>query len=444
MFLKKSFKGGVHPHDEKKRTHHKAIEVLPPPEEVVIPVQQHIGAPATPLVAKGDVVKKGQPIAEAKGFVSIPCHASISGEVVAVEPRPHPLGMDVLSVVIKSDGQDAWLHPLSDKPDNLNINSEEIKKRILEAGIAGLGGATFPSHVKLSPPQDKTIDTIILNGAECEPYLTADHRLMLEQTEGIVEGLKIIMHSLGVSKGIIALESNKNDAVKMLRGLTANVAGIQVMRLPVKYPQGAEKQLIKATTGRNVPAGGLPMDVGCLVHNVGTALAIYEAVAYRKPLIERIVTVTGPGVVEPKNVRARIGTSFSDVIDQCGGYTEDACKVINGGPMMGISQLTDDVPVIKGTSGILVLPKKRAQLKPENACIGCARCVDTCPMKLVPTHIATFVKYDHLEKAEQTGLFHCMECGTCAYICPSKINLVHYIKLGKTIINEQKQKARTA
>lgn len=442
MFRKKSFKGGVHPHDEKKWTESKPIEELPLPKQVVIPVQQHIGAPAEPTVQKGDKVKKGQVLALSKGFVSVPCHASISGEVVAVEPRPHPLGVNVLSVVIDGDGSDEWATPLADKPENLNIGSETIRKRILDAGIAGLGGATFPAHVKLSPPEAKPIDVVILNGAECEPFLTSDHRLMLEDPEAIVEGLKIIMHCLGVSKGIIAVEKNKKDAIKRLKSLTSGIAGIQVQGLTVKYPQGAEKQLIKAVTGRKVPAGGLPMDVGCLVHNVGTAYSIYQAVAFEKPLIDRVVTVTGPGIREPKNVKARIGTSFKELIDYCGGYTEESCKVINGGPMMGISQISDDVPVIKGTSGILVFPEKKASLKTENACIGCARCVDTCPMQLIPTHIASFVKYKQLDKAEKLGLFNCMECGTCAYVCPSKINLVHYIKLGKAQVNEARKKEK--
>ena len=442
MFRKKSFKGGAHPPEEKKWTEHKAIENVPLPERVVIPLQQHIGAPAEPVVEKGQEVKTGEALSKTTKFVSVPCHASISGTVAAVERRPHPLGTDLLSIVIEGDGQDAWIKDYKTKPDYLTLPVEEMKKRIQAAGIAGMGGAAFPSHVKLSPPDDKPIDTVFLNGVECEPFLTADHRLMLENPNAILNGLQIIMKILGVSRAIIGIEKNKRDAIRLMKNLTQKSKnGISVLPLAVKYPQGAEKQLIKAGTGREVPSGGLPMDVGCLVHNVGTALSIYEAVSSEKPLIERIVTVTGPGVKEPKNLRTRIGTPFSDLIDFCGGYSESAAKVVNGGPMMGIAQVTDDVPVIKGTSGILVLNEKTAKLQQEQPCIACARCVDICPMKLVPSALANLVEYHRYEEAHKLGLLDCIECGTCSFICPASRNLVHYIKLGKSLWNETQREA---
>ena len=441
MFRKNTFSGGAHPHDEKHWSCAKVIERMPLPAKVIIPLQQHIGAPADLLVEKGQQVKKGDPLAKASKFVSIPVHSSISGTVTAIEPLPHPLGVNLLSVVIEGDGEDQWNVEPTEDPGYLNLDAKAIKERILEAGIAGMGGAAFPSHVKLSPPDEKPIDTVILNGVECEPYLTSDHRLMLEHPDSIIKGLRLIMKALGVKKGIIGIESNKPDAIALMKEKTSGDPDIGVVSLEVKYPQGAEKQLIVAATGRKVPNGKLPMEVGCVVQNVGTAAAIYEAVALKKPLIERVVTVTGPGVHEPKNVLARIGTPFSELIDFCGGLTDGAVKVINGGPMMGMSQLSTDVPVIKGTSGILVLDEKTASHGEEGACIACARCVDVCPMNLLPSHIAAFVENGKLEKAQKLGLFDCMECGTCGFICPAKRNLVHYVKLGKALWNEQQKKA---
>ncbi len=434
------FHGGVHPRDEKKWTGHKTIENPPLPPQVVIPIQQHIGAPPVVLVNKGDTVLKGQPLAKADAFVSAPVHASLSGKVIAVENRPHPLGIESLSIVIENDGRDSSIEGLAFDPAFMDLSIDEMKKRITEAGLAGMGGAGFPTHVKLSPPKEKPMDLFILNGVECEPYLTSDHRLMLEKTDEIVHGLQIIMKILGVGNAVIAIEKNKSDAISVMREKISGNKAIRVLPLAVKYPQGAEKQLIRAATGRVVPSGGLPMDVGCLVHNVGTALALYEAVSSRKPLFERVVTVTGPGVRQPKNVRARIGTSFRTLIDFCGGYTEHAKKVINGGPMMGISEVTDEVPVIKGTSGILVLDEKTSRLEEERPCIACARCVDICPMRLLPSHLAAFVENGRIEKAQKFGLLDCIECGSCGYICPAKRNLVQYIKLGKSLWNAGSRK----
>ncbi len=443
MFRKHTFRGGVHPSDEKHWTEDHPVENMPLPEEVVLPLQQHIGSPSEPIVEKGEPVKTGQLIAKANGYVSVPLHATISGTVKSIEMVPHPMGNLQQAIVIKSDGEDTWYHQQTEADDYRKLSMVEIKNRILDAGVVGLGGAAFPAHVKLSAPPQKSFDTVILNGAECEPYLTSDHRMMLERTEDIVSGLKIIMRMLNVKRGFIGIEKNKPDAIAAMDKAVSKSKGISLVPLHVKYPQGAEKQLINAITKREVPAGGLPVDVSCIVQNVGTAAAIYEAVVFQKPLVERIVTVTGAGIKSPKNLLVRMGTRFSELLAYCDGC-EPNVKLINGGPMMGIAQTTDQVPVIKGTSGILILPEKLAKQNPEGPCIGCARCVDTCPMKLIPTQIAQLVKYDRIEAAVQSGLMDCMECGTCAYICPSKINLVHYVKLGKAKYHQMKRNAEKA
>ncbi|NOZ61525.1 MAG: electron transport complex subunit RsxC [Calditrichaeota bacterium] len=438
MRLKKlTFKGGVHPHEYKELAEDKAIEVMPAPELVIIPVQQHIGAPAEPVVAVGDEVKIGDVVCQAKGFVSVPSHATVSGTVKAIDPRPHPVGGKVLSIIIENDGKDEWSPDIAFDENYAELDADEMKKRILNAGLAGMGGATFPSHVKLSPPADKPIDTFILNGAECEPYLTADHRLMLEKTRDILEGVKIIMKILGCKNGYIAIENNKPDAVRAMRQAVKEMKmDAEVVSLPVKYPQGAEKQLIKAITNRKVPAGGLPMDVGCLVHNVGTAKAIFDAVSSKKPLIERVVTVTGLGINEPKNVLARIGTPFQNLIDFCGGLKENTIKIVNGGPMMGIAQYTLEVPVIKGTSGILALTEKETALRDPDPCIRCARCVDVCPMNLLPNEMARQIEYDNFEEAHKLGVLDCIECGSCSFVCPSRIRHVHLFKYAKLEITK--------
>ncbi|MCK5526863.1 MAG: electron transport complex subunit RsxC [Candidatus Latescibacteria bacterium] len=442
---KKTFKRGIHPSYRKTATQHLPLVTMPPPERVVIPCSQHIGAPSEPIVSKGDEVKIGQPVSQAKGFVSVPSHASISGKVVAIEPLPHPLGMKGNSVVIEGDGTDTRADGIGTGQDWSTLTADQLKERIRDAGIAGLGGATFPTHVKLSPPEDQPIDTVLLNGAECEPYITADHRVMLEQSEAVIEGLKIILKMLNVSRATIGIEGNKPDAIAKMEALVANEPGIEVVPLQVKYPQGAEKQLIYAVTRRIVPAGALPMKVGCLVQNVGTAAAIYQAVAQSTPLIERVVTVTGGGVKEPKNLRVRIGTSFRDVIAFCGGTTEGAAKLVMGGPMMGIAQATDEVPVIKGTSCILVLDKAEAALDIEpKPCISCGRCVDQCPMRLIPSVMATLVERERWDEAEDYGIMDCFECGSCAYTCPSKRHLTHLFKYGKSVIAQRKKQAQAA
>lgn len=440
MPRKKTFPGGGHPAPNKGRTQVSMILDMPLPQRVVIPLHQHTGAPAEPIVAVGDQVKTGQKIGEAQGYISVPVHASISGTVTAIEPHLHPLGGRLPAVIIEGDGLDTWVEqPTFDKQKSPS-DPKTVVETIREAGIVGLGGAAFPTHVKLSPPEDKSIDTFILNGAECEPYLTADHRLMVENSDQIVAGAKIILQILGCRRGFIGIETNKPDALAAMREQVREEPNLEVVTLQVKYPQGAEKQLIWAITKREVPSGGLPLDVGCVVQNVGTAKAIYDAVVGGKPLVERVVTVTGPIVREPQNLRVRIGTPFSDLIQHCRGTTEQPGKLIMGGPMMGLAQVSDQAPVIKGTSGVLVLPPGQSVIPEAQTCISCARCVDTCPMKLVPTELGKLIQRSRFQEAEKLGVLDCMECGICSYICPSKINLVHLFKFAKAKILSEKRK----
>lgn len=438
---KRTFDGGVHPYEGKHFTEKKKTETLPLPQIVYIPLQQHIGAPGKPLVEKGQEVKAGEMIAEANGFISAPVHSSVSGKVKEIATIDHPVSGRGQAVVIESDGEEKWAETIRFEENYMDLPVDEMRQRIKDAGLAGLGGATFPTHVKLSPPPDKKIDVAILNGAECEPYLTADHRLMLEHPEEIVNGLRIIMKILGVQRGIIGIEDNKPDAIEAMLKAVQNEQGMEVAVLPVKYPQGAEKQLIKAILDREVPSGGLPMDVGVVVQNVGTAKAIYDAVAFRKPLTHRVVTVTGQGVKEPKNVLVPIGAPFRDVVEYCGGLTERAAKVVMGGPMMGIPQPNLNVPVVKGTSGILILEEDQAHMPPEDPCIGCGRCVEVCPMHLLPTTLQILVEHDHIGEAERLHIMDCIECGSCSFICPSNRRLVHFIRFGKRKVLDQRKKA---
>jgi electron transport complex protein RnfC len=392
-------------------------------------------------VEKGQEVAIGQVLGEPGGYVSVPSHASVSGKVVSIEPMPHPFGRPIESVIIENDGEDRWLEGIDTESPVENLTKDEILNLVRDGGLAGMGGAAFPTHVKLNPPAEKPIDTAILNGAECEPYLTSDHRLMLEHTEDIIKGFRIIKKVLGAKRAYIGIESNKPDAAKIMAEAVKDDPDIKVFVLQVKYPQGAEKQLIWALTRREVPSGGLPMDVGCLVQNVGTAKAVWDAVAKKHPMIERVVTITGPAINKPSNFLARIGAPFSQLIEAAGGISNGG-KVIMGGPMMGLAQPSLELPVIKGTSGIMVLDLASSRIPEPEPCILCGRCVDTCPMKLVPTRIATLAEYDMLDEAEKLGILDCMECGTCTYICPSNRNLVHWIKFGKLGLLEAQKKAK--
>ena len=433
----KAFSGGLHPPDSKHSAAN-AIEVCPLPEELVIPMSQHIGAPADPCVAVGDLVKKGQLIANAKGFVSVPIHASSSGEVIAVEPRLHPMGKLLPAVVIKPDAEDCWDESLQGSdPDALS--ADELKNLIRDAGIVGMGGATFPAHVKLSPPEDKKIDTLIINGVECEPFLTADHRLMLEESERILDGIDILRKVLGIKRAVIGIEANKPDAIEKLTKEGA-ARKIEVQALEVKYPQGAEKQLILAITGREVPSGGLPMEVGVVVQNVGTTAAVADAVISGFPLVERICTVTGSGINEQKNLRIKVGTSLQHLVDYCGGLNGDPTKRIMGGPMMGMTQLSLDVPATRGTSGLLIFREGDIPLAEQGPCIRCARCVKACPANLLPTTIAAYTRLDMFAEAEDYNAMDCIECGCCSYICPSFIPLVQSLRHAKAAILEKRRK----
>lgn len=437
----KGFKGGVHPPDGKELTNAKGIVTLPVPEKVTIPLSQHIGAPAESLVKVGDMVKKGQKIGEAKGFVSVPVHASISGKVTAVASFPHPAGKNLPAIQIESDGLDEWSDDIKENPGYKNLSPDEIRSMIQGGGIVGMGGAAFPTHVKLSPPANKKIDTLIINGAECEPYLTADHRLMLEEPDRVVEGASIIARALSVSNIFIGIEDNKPDAIKAVADAAGSYKGIKVVSLKVMYPQGGEKQLIKAVSGKEVPSGGLPMDVGIVVQNVATAAAVYDAVRLGRPLIERIVTISGNGVNNPGNFRVRTGTSSLKLIEAAGGLKTGIGKVISGGPMMGMAQYNLDIPVTKGMSGLLFLPQNEVKSYASEACIRCGRCVAACPMGLLPNMLGIFAELDRFEQAEKANVMDCMECGSCAYVCPSRRPLVHLIRYAKADVMAKRKKA---
>jgi len=431
--LKTFKKGGVHPEEHKLSAQNKIV-VLPPPPSVIIPFAQHIGAPAKPLVAKGDKVKTGQLLAQSNGFVSSNIHSSVSGTVIKVDIFLDITGYRRPAVQINVEG-DEWIETI-DRSNELKkdiVHSpEEIIKIISEAGLVGLGGATFPSHVKLSVPAGKKIEYLIVNGVECEPFLTADHALMLEKGEEIMVGIKIMMKALHVEKAIIGIENNKNDAVKYLSKLTKEENGIEVIPLKVKYPQGGEKQLINALLKREVPSGGLPFDVGVIVFNVGSIFAAYEAVQKNKPLFERVVTVTGLTLKKPSNYLTRIGSSVSYLIENSGGLPEDTGKIICGGPMMGKALNSLDVPVVKSSSGIVVIPQKQAVRKEVRNCIRCSKCVFACPMGLEPFLLMSMGEKGFYERLENEKILDCMECGSCSYICPSGRPLLDYIRLGKT------------
>ena len=436
MSLKTFSRGGVHP-PEHKLSSGVAIEELPAPEVVVIPVSQHLGAPAKVLVNRGDQVKIGQVIAQSEGFVSTNIHSSVSGKVLKVDAFMDSSGYRKQAVQIQVEGE-VWEEDI-DRTDDLVKNTvlpaEDIRKKILEAGIVGLGGATFPSHVKLMVPKGKTAEYLIINGVECEPYLTADHALMMERTDEVFAGIQVLMKGLGVDKAIVGIENNKPDALKKMKEV-AQGSSVQVQGLKVKYPQGGEKQLVQALLKREVPSGGLPIDVGVVVFNVGTALAAYEAVNKNRPLIDRVVTVTGKSLDKPSNFLVRIGTPVSYLVEKAGGVPGDTAKVINGGPMMGKALSTLDVPVVKGSSGILLIPEGEARRKEMQSCIRCTKCVGVCPMGLEPYLLMTLSEKGLFERMESEKAMDCIECGSCSYTCPSSRPLLDYIRLGKSEVGK--------
>lgn len=425
----KTFKtGGIHPDEMKGLSKDMRLERIEIPPRVVLPVIQHIGAAAETAVKERDVVLKGQVIAEANGYVSSPVHASVSGSVAKIEKQTTALGQICDHIIIESDGQDRWAEGLCVKRDWKDMGPDRIRSLIRDAGVVGLGGAAFPTHVKLSPPDDRPIDTLIINGIECEPYLTCDYRMMLERAKGIAEGVRIIAKVLGVPRTIVGVEANKRDAYEKIRDMFWSDDGIHAELLKVKYPQGAEKQLIEALTKRQVPPGRLPLDVGVVVQNVATAFAIYEAVVENKPLVERVVTVTGDGVAKPANLIVPLGTPIRDILVRQ-GLDEKTKKIVLGGPMMGLAVPALDLPVVKGTSGILAL-KKIPNFMP-GPCIRCGRCIEVCPLRGMAAEMVEAIQKGEVEKYEHLHVLDCMECGTCTFACPAHRPIVHHVKKAK-------------
>ena len=434
----KTFKlGGVHP-PENKLSAQAAIEKIAIPKQVSVPIGQHLGAPATAVVKKGDEVKVGQLLAKATGFISANIHSPVSGKVFKIDNVYDSSGYRKPSIIIKVEG-DEWVDSIDRSPEidgNIKLSAKEITDKINEMGVVGLGGATFPSFVKLMVPEGKKIDFLVINGVECEPYLTSDHRVMIERGEEMLIGVSILMKGLKTDKALIGVENNKPDAIEDLRKLAQKFKGIEIHPLKVQYPQGGEKQLIQALTGREVPSGKLPLEVGCVVNNVGTALAVYEAVQKNKPLFERVVTVTGKSVKKPSNFLTRIGTPVKELIEAAQGLPDDTGKIINGGPMMGKALISTDIPVVKGTSGILIMPEKESKRNDTSNCIRCAKCVQVCPMGLEPVLLSKTSKLEMFEKVENERVMDCIECGSCSYTCPANIPLLDYIRYGKNKVGQ--------
>ncbi len=426
--------GGVHPSERKEFTEHLALQRFPEPEEVVIPLSMHAGAPANPVVQAGDKVKVGQIIGEPAGFISGYVHSSVSGTVTAIENRGHATRGECLSIVIRSDGQNTLDESVQPHKDLESLTPEEIVEIVQKAGIVGMGGAGFPTSVKLKPA--KPVDTILLNGCECEPLLTADHRVMLEFADDVVFGLQAIIRAVGAERGLIVIEDNKPDAIELMKEKTASCSNMDVVAARTKYPQGAEKMLIKRVTGRKVPSGGLPADVGCIVSNISTTKAISDAIQKGMPLVERVVTVTGERLKHPGNFLVKIGTSTKALIDYCGGVTGNGEVTVKaGGPMMGFVLTDTDVPIMKGSNGIIVVDTDHVA---EQPCIKCGRCMDVCPMELSPLYFAKYADEQNWQGMKDKNVMDCIECRCCEYICSSKIPLVDKIKAGKTAVRGMK------
>ena len=434
--MAQAFFGGVHPHDMKAATNEKAIEKLPAPAEVVIPMSMHFGAPCTPLVKAGDHVKVGQKIGEFRGL-GAPIHASVSGTVKVVEPRPYSMGGNMMSVVIENDFQDALSEEVQAPADPGALSVEEMIEAVKNAGIVGMGGATFPTHVKISGGIGQ-VHTVIINGAECEPYITGDHRTMLERPEEIIGGATYLAKMFGVDKVVIGVEDNKQNGIDAMRKVIAEKnAPVVVEPLRCRYPQGGEKQLCQAITGKQVPPGGLPSNIGCAVFNINTTCAIYRAITQGMPVVHKIVTVSGSGVVEPKNVECPIGTPVSCLFDFCGGLKEGTYKLIAGGPMMGMAQYTADIPVGKGTGAMLAFCENEEQTVENPQCIRCGKCVAACPMHLEPLFMYQYASKGMVDELNDAHIMDCMECGACAYACPARMHLPHMFKPGKQLVKDK-------
>lgn len=435
-----TFKQGIHPGYEKELTRDKSFKKAKRPAVVTISLQQHIGAPCKPLVKKGDHVDFGQKIGDSDSFVSAPVHASVSGTVKEIKDIMTAVGRKAQAIVIEADDADTLAEGIKSPGDLESLSAEEIRTIIREAGIVGMGGAMFPTHVKLTIPDGKKAEYIILNGAECEPYLTVDHRIMIERPDDIVYGLRLLMKATGATKGIIGIEENKPEAISSIKNALQPDNNIEIKVLETKYPQGGEKMLIKAILNRTVPAGGLPLDVGVVVNNVTTAVAVADAVKKGLPLVERTVTVTGRGINEPVNLIYRIGTSVSDLIEEAGGFKGKPGKVILGGPMTGFAQPSIELPAVKGTSGVLVFTEEEVEQFDPLPCIKCARCVDMCPQFLMPVNLANYSEYQMYDELEKYQVLNCIECGSCSFICPAKRPLMQRIKIGKAEIITRKRK----
>ncbi len=433
--------GGVHPAEQKERTRGVPLCVSEPPAEVAVLMVQHIGAPAAPVVKKKEKVDKGQLIGEAQGYISANVHAPVSGTVKAVEPRVYNVtGARVPAVVIENDGEERWAEGLDEPQDVEAMDTRHMAELVLECGVVGMGGATFPAHVKLSPPPDMPISDAFVNGTECEPYVTVDHRLMLERTAEVIDGLRLIMRIVAAPRGWVGIELNKPDAIDAFEAALAGETDIAVVPLEVRYPQGAEQQLISAVTGREVPSqGGLPGDVGCLVHNVATTLAIREAIRFRRPLIERPLTVTGDGAEAAGNFVERIGASLAAIVARQ-GMRAGTNQVILGGPMMGIAQGTLDTPLVKGNNCIIL--RRGASIPPQRACIRCGRCVDACPLRLMPGEMSIAMERHDWDAAVGYGMLECKECGCCAYVCPARRRIVQMTKFGKAELRHRRARQK--
>lgn len=437
------FKGGIHPDDKKSATATRLIEEMPAPKQVILPMSMHIGAPCNPLVSVGDRVLLGQRIAESGSPVSAPVHASVSGTVVAIEPRPHPNGTKVMSIVIENDFEDET-YPTTPYEETrfADISAAALAEICNNAGIVGLGGAAFPTKIKIESAIDK-VDTLIINGAECEPYITSDNRLMIEHGEEVLDGATLVMRSLGLKTVHIGIESNKKEAVNKLKKLASAMPHVKLHVLHTKYPQGSEKHLIKSVTGREVPPGQLPSAVGVINTNVATCVAISRAVRYGTPLTTKVVTVSGSAVANPKNLLVRIGTPIGELIECAGGLRDNPYKVIMGGPMMGVAQHTVEAPVIKGTNAVLAFCEKEDKVDPAQTCIHCGKCVAACPMNLEPLFLNMYAKRNMFEELEKNRLLDCIECGSCSYVCPGRIHLVHTFRTAKAKYNEMKKGAKS-